>query len=159
MPTYVALIRGIGPTNPNMRGVKLKATFETLKLKNVTPVIASGNVVFQSNMKDTAQLETKLEHAMSTQLGFQRSVIIRSKEELEKLVKKNPFKGVEDKKPNYLIVTFFKDKKKELCTVLKLTEGKTPDFMREIERMHGKKITTRTWKTIGRILNIMNTIS
>ncbi len=156
MTTYVALIRGIGPTNPNMKGTKLKAAFETLKLKNVTPVIASGNVVFQSELKDVGQLETKLEQVMDKQLGFRRAVIIRSKEELEKLIKKNPFKGVEDKKPNYLIVTFFKDKKKELCTVIKLTEGKTPDFMRDVEKKYGKEITTRTWKTVSRILKAMS---
>src|SRR5258708_3151383 len=114
MTTYVALIRGIGPTNENMKGAKLKAAFETLKLRNVTPVIASGNVVFQSNAENTARLETQLEQAMYEQLGFKRTVIIRSKDELEKLLTKTPFKGIEDKKPNYLIVTFFKDRKKEL---------------------------------------------
>ncbi len=159
MTTYVALIRGIGPTNPNMKSQKLKAAFETLKLKNVTPVIASGNVVFQSDTKDTVQLETKLEQVMNKELGFQRSVIIRSKEELEKLVRKNPFSRVEDKKPNYLIVTFLKNRKRELCTVIKLTEGKTPDFMREVEKKYGKEITTRTWKTVGRILNVMSKIN
>ncbi len=155
MPTYVALIRGIGPGNPNMKGERLKAAFETLKLKNVRPVIASGNVVFQTDAKDTAGLEAKLEQAMHKQLGFQRAVIVRSKEELQQLIQKDPFKGVEDKKPNYLIVTFFKDRKEELCTVVKLTEGKTPDFMREVEKIHGKEITTRTWKTVGRIMNAM----
>lgn len=158
MTTYVALIRGIGPTNPNMKGEKLKAAFETLKLKNVKPVIASGNVVFQSNSKGIAKLETQLEQTMHKQLGFKRAVIIRSKEELEKLVKKDPFRGIEDRKPNYLIVTFFKDKKKELCTVIKVAEGKTPDFMREVEKKHGKEITTRTWKTVGRILKAMESI-
>ncbi len=156
MKTYVALIRGIGPGNPNMKGEKLKAAFETLKLKNVTPVIASGNVVFQTDSEDEAKLETKLEQTMQKQLGFQRAVIIRSKEALEKLIKKDPFKGIEDKKPNYLIVTFFKDRKKELSTVLKLTEGSTPDFMRDLEKIHGKDITTRTWKTVGRILKAMS---
>jgi uncharacterized protein (DUF1697 family) len=158
MITYVALIRGIMPTNPNMKGEKLKATFETLKLKNVKPVIASGNVVFQSEIKDVKKLETQLEQAMEKQLGFKRAVIVRGKQELEKLIKKDPFKNIEDKKPNYLLVTFFKDNKKELCTVIKLTEGKTPDFMRDTEKKYGKDITTRTWKTISRILKAMEAV-
>jgi hypothetical protein len=62
-------------------------------------------------------------------------------------VKKNPFKGVRDEKPNYLIVTFFKDKRKELCTVLDRTAPGTPDFMRSLEREHGKALTTRTWSS------------
>ncbi len=155
MTTYVALIRGIMPTNPNMKGTSLKAVFEMLKLQNVTPVIASGNVVFQSDTKDITKLETSLEKIMEKELGFKRDVIIRSEGELKKIVKKDPFINIEDKKPNYLVVTFFKDRKKELCTVIKLTEGKTPDFMRGAEKKYGKQITTRTWKTVGRILKVM----
>jgi hypothetical protein len=41
---YVALLRGIMPTNPNMKGEKLKAVFEGLGFSNVHTVIASGNV-------------------------------------------------------------------------------------------------------------------
>jgi uncharacterized protein (DUF1697 family) len=152
MTTYVALIRGIMPTNPNMKGEKLKQVFESLSFKNVATVIASGNVVFDTDSKNTATLETKIEKAMHTQLGFERSTMVRSREELEQLVKNDPFKGIEDKKPNYLIVTFFKDRKKEHCTVLNTDDAKTPDFMRDMEKKYGKEITTRTWKTIGRIL-------
>ncbi|MDB5204102.1 MAG: hypothetical protein JWP09_130 [Candidatus Taylorbacteria bacterium] len=155
MTTYVALIRGIMPTNPNMKGASLKTAFEMLNLENVTPVIASGNIVFQSDTKDITKLEAELEKVMEKNLGFKRDVIIRSQEDLERLVKKDPFKNIEDKKPNYLVVTFFKDRKKELCATIKLTEGKTPDFMREVEKNYGKQITTRTWKTVGRILKAM----
>jgi len=155
MTTYVALLRGIMPMNPNMKGEKLKAVFESLGFKNVSTVIASGNVVFESPSKDTAALEAKIEKELPKQLGFNSTTIIRSKDELEKLIKRNPFKGVKDEKPNYLVVTFFKDRKKELCTVVDLGSGKTPEFMRDIEKKYGKEITTRTWKTVGRIVKRM----
>lgn len=156
MTTYVALLRGIMPTNPNMKGEKLKAVFESLGFKNVATVIASGNVVFESPSTDTAALEKKIEKALPAQLGFSSTTIIRSQTELEALTKKNPFKGIKDEKPNYLIVTFFKDRKKELCTVIDLGTDKTPEFMRDIEKKHGKEVTTRTWKTVGRILKKMS---
>jgi uncharacterized protein (DUF1697 family) len=149
---YVALLRGIMPMNPNMKGEKLKGVFEGLGFRNVQTVIASGNVVFESSSKSTATLEKKIEKALPEKLGFTSTTIIRSKEELEALVKKNPFKGIKDEKPNYLVVTFFKDRKPELCTVIDLAAGKTPDFMSKLERQHGKAITTRTWKTVHRIL-------
>lgn len=152
---YVALLRGIMPTNPNMKGEKLREVFESLGFANVATVIASGNVVFESLSKDIKALEAKIEKALPKRLGFNSTTIIRSREELEVLVKKNPFKGVKDEKPNYLIVTFFKSKQKELCTVLNLTDGGTPDFMRTVEKSHGKEITTRTWKTVHRILKKM----
>jgi len=152
---YVALLRGIMPMNPNMKGEKLKGVFESLGFTNVATVIASGNVVFESPSKNIKALEAKIEKALPKQLGFSSTTIIRSREELKALVKKNPFKGIKDEKPNYLIVTFFKSKQQELCTVLNLTDGGTPDFMRVTEKKHGKEITTRTWKTVHRILKKM----
>lgn len=155
---YVALLRGIMPMNPNMKGEKLKGVFEGLGFKNVHTVIASGNVVFDSPSKNTAVLEKKIEAALPEKLGFKSTTIIRSHDELKALSKKNPFKGVKDEKPNYLIVTFFKDRKAELCTVIVMGEDKTPNFMARVEREHGKEITTRTWKTVHRILTKMENI-
>lgn len=149
---YVALIRGIGPGNPNMKGEKLKGTFEALGFKNVHTVIASGNVVFNSPAKDIAMLEKKIERGLETRLKFSRAVIIRSHEELKSLTKKNPFKGVKDEKPNYLIVTFFKHPRKELCTVIDMGKTDGPAMMQSLDKNHGKAITTRTWKTVNRIL-------
>jgi uncharacterized protein (DUF1697 family) len=155
MTIYVALLRGIMPMNPNMKSEKLKGVFKSLGFKNVVTVIASGNVVFETNSKNIRALETKIEKALPKQLGFTSTTIIRSQEDLKSLVKKDPFKGIEDKSPNYLVVTFFKNREEELCTVIDLSSKKTPEFMRQLEKKHGKQITTRTWKTIGRILKKM----
>jgi uncharacterized protein (DUF1697 family) len=155
MARYVALLRGIMPMNPNMRGEKLKAAFEGLGFKNVHTVIASGNVVFDSSSKSGSALETKIEKELPKKLGFMSTTMIRSRAELEALVDTEPFKGVKDEKPNYPVVTFFKDRRPELCTVINLGTGKTPSFMADIERKHGKAMTTRTWKTVARILKKM----
>jgi uncharacterized protein (DUF1697 family) len=155
MTTYVALLRGIMPMNPNTKGEKLRKVFESLGFERVDTVIASGNVVFSSPSKDTVALEARVEKALPKQLGFKSTTIIRSCAELERLVKKDPFRGVRDEKPNYLIVTFFKDRRRELCTVVDRTGASTPDFLRSLEREHGKELTTRTWKTVGRILKKM----
>lgn len=152
MTTYVALLRGIMPTNSNMRGEKLTEVFESLGLKKVTTVIASGNVIFCSTSKDLSALETTIEKELYSQLGFFSTTIIRSYEELEQLVKKDPFKGVLNEKPNYLVVTFFKDRKAEICTTLDLNYNQTTNFMRLLEKEYGKEITTRSWKTVARIL-------
>nr|UXE46217.1 hypothetical protein Hi04_10k_c5981_00037 [uncultured bacterium] len=152
---YIAFLRGIGPTNPNMRGERLKAVFEDLGFGNVHTVIASGNVVFDSRSRNQAALESQVEKALPLKLGFTSTTIIRSEGELKALIKKNPFKGVRDETPNYLLVTFFKDRRPELCSVIELTKGRTPAFMQKLERQHGKGITSRTWRTVGRILRKM----
>ncbi len=153
---YVAFIRGIGPGNPNMHGQKLREFFESLGFENVTPVISSGNVVFESSETNAKNLEERVEEELPKRLGFSKAVIIRSESDLKKLVAKNPFKGIIDEKPNYLLVTFFKDRKPELATVVDMNANKTPDFMAKLERTHGKEITTRTWKTVNRIIKVMD---
>ncbi|MDB5265876.1 MAG: hypothetical protein JWM39_589 [Parcubacteria group bacterium] len=156
MTTYVALLRGIMPMNSNMKGEKLKGVFESLGFKNVATVIASGNVVFDSPSKSKTALEAKIEKALPAQLGFTSTTIVRSREDLEALVSKNPFKGIKDEKPNYLVVTFFKDGKPEVPTVIDLNTQETTKFMGAMEKKHSKEITTRTWKTIHRILAKMD---
>jgi hypothetical protein len=42
---------------------------------------------------------------------------------------------------------------REVCSVVDLTGATTPDLMAWLEKRFGKAITTRTWKTVGRILN------
>lgn len=153
---YVALLRGIGPGNPNMHGAKLKELFEGLGFKNVIPVISSGNVVFESGLNNTEVLEKKIEKALPLKLGFNSSTIIRSQDDLRKLIARDPYKGVKDERPNYLLVTFFKDRREELCSVIDLSGKKTPDFMTKLDKEFSKQITSRTWKTVHRILKAMD---
>lgn len=42
-----------------------------------------------------------------------------------------------------------------ICSVIDLTSAKTPDLMVWLEKQFGKEITTRTWKTVERILKAM----
>lgn len=149
---YVALLRGIMPMNPNMKSTKLKEFFESLGFENVQTVIASGNVLFDSPSADITSLEEKIEKELPRRLGFTSSTIIRSQDEIKALIDKNPFKNVKDEKPYYLVVTFFKEPRKEVSTVIDLTKSDGSTMMRMLEKEYGKAITTRTWKTVHRIL-------
>lgn len=148
---YLALLRGIMPSNPNMRSNKLKEAFEQIGFTNVRTVIGSGNVLFESAAKSNATLESKIENALPKLLGFKSVTIVRRHRDVAKLIERNPFKDVKEKKSMYPIVTFFKDGRKELCTAIDRSQSKTPDFMRELDKKYGKKITTRTWKTVEKI--------
>jgi uncharacterized protein (DUF1697 family) len=152
MTSYIAFIRGIMPMNPNMRNEKLRGVFEKLGFADVQTIISSGNVIFKSSSKKSVALEKKIENALLSDLGLKNAVIIRSKDELEKIIQKNPFKGKEHGRQSYLIVTFLKEKPREIFSVLDLTKSKTPDFMTMLEKKHGKVITTRTWKTVEKIV-------
>lgn len=152
MANYVALIRGVGPTNPNMRNDKLAAVLKSLGCTDVQPVLASGNLVFRSAMRSTAQCETKIENAFREKLGLTSDVIVRRQDELEALVKSNPFKGAEHGKQWYLTVTFRKDRQPPVFSKLSRATMDGPAFMTELTRHQGKRITTRTWNTVLKIV-------
>lgn len=178
MTKYAALLRGIGPSNPNMRNEKLRGVFEDLGFQNVRTVISSGNVLFETQSRNVKELEAIIEKALPEQLGFTSTTIICSKEELQLLVDKKPFKDLKDTPESKLNVTFLKNEPKKelefpyraenkgftvLCihddvifSAVDLTRTKTPDLMRWLEKEFGKEITTRTWKTVGRILKKLN---
>jgi uncharacterized protein (DUF1697 family) len=174
MTSYVALIRGILPTNPNMRNDKLRGAFEAAGLANVRTVISSGNVLFDSTSTDTSALETQIERALESQLGFANDVFVRSRSEIQALIDHDPFRGAEHSPRTNLTVTFMKTKPtlkqqlpfysenrdysvvaavdREICSVIDLTGTTTPKLMSWLEKEFGKDITTRTYKTVGRIL-------
>ncbi|HET6823043.1 MAG TPA: DUF1697 domain-containing protein [Anaerolineales bacterium] len=177
MTKYVALLRGIAPMNPNMRNDKLRGVFENLGFENVKTVISSGNVIFESPVRSAKKLEQTIEAALTKQLGFTSTTIIRSQGQIQKLVDQNPFQGMEHSQKSSLNVTFLKKKRKTnlklpykiedrdyellgtydgaICSVIDLTSAKTPDLMVWLEKKFGKEITTRTWKTVERILKAM----
>ena len=108
MTKYVALLRGIGPSNPNMRNEKLRGVFEKLGFADVETVISIGNVIIESPSKSAKRLEETIEKALTEQLGFTSTTIIRSRSQLQQLVDKNPFGGMEHSQKSSLNVTFLK---------------------------------------------------
>jgi len=144
--------------------------------KNVRTVISSGNVVFESSSKSEASLEIKIEEDLPKILGFVSTTTVRSLSDMEKLLNKNPAKGITHGNENYILVTFFKHHsaklrtlpksgagykvlgvyKKEVCIVYNNQESKTPLIMQKLEKEFNKEITSRTWKTVERIVNKMN---
>lgn len=156
MITYAAFLRGIMPTNPNMRNEKIIRVFEDLGFTDVKAIISSGNFIFSSSSKNQNELESQIEKALYEKLEFKSDTFIRSKKELVTLVEKDPFDGKEHSKKTYLIITFLKKKPFELYNVVDTTTQKTPDFMQKINKEYGRENTTRTWNTIQKMLTKMS---
>jgi uncharacterized protein (DUF1697 family) len=152
MPCYVALLRGIGPTNPNHRNDKLARVLEKIGCSQVQPILTSGNLVFRSTARSTVALEKKIERALHDELAVATDVLVRSQAELEALVRRDPFAGAEHGKDWYLTVTFRKSGEPPICTRSKRAEMHGPDLMVELEHRYGKQITTRTWNTVHKIV-------
>ncbi|MFD3591566.1 DUF1697 domain-containing protein [Nocardia sp. NPDC058640] len=175
--SYAALLRGIMPSNPNMRNEKLRGVFEGLGFEKVASVLSSGNIVFRT-ADNPADLEDRIQTALNTELGIPGGTIIRSHPELRALLDRDPFEGLPHERGSYLTVTFFKNAMREadtkafdddpftrvigydrevraFLTVIDNSTGKTPDFMARLEKTYGKDITTRTWLTVQRVVKKM----
>lgn len=92
MTKYIALIRGITPSNPDMHNEKLRAVFEGLGYKNVQTVISSGNVIFETRLENVNELESTIEKALQEKLNFKRTTIVFSKEDTHSFISEDPFK-------------------------------------------------------------------
>jgi uncharacterized protein (DUF1697 family) len=176
MPKYAALLRGIGPGNPNMRNDRLRDVFERLGFNAVASVISSGNIVFASAETSVALLEASIQEALRRDLGIGGGTIVRSQAELQALVDRDPFRGLTHGRQNYLTATFLKHQleaasgtisqpndpamrvvgydaaARAVLAVTDTTTANTPNFMGWLESQFGKDITTRTWLTVQRIL-------
>lgn len=174
MVKYAAFLRGIGPLNPNMRNEKLRGVFEGEGLENVQSVITTGNIVFETATKDIKALETMIEKALPEQLGFSSTTIILSHAELKEVEKRHPFKLDEDIKKIEQFVAFTKRSVDDFATTTDNNgfgilgahgrtlycrgdhETKQPlELMRWLEKEFRKEVTTRTWRTVERVLKKM----
>lgn len=95
MDKYIALLRGINVGGNNKLPMKeLKAVLEQNGFNNVQTYIQSGNVVFTSIKKPTAD---KMKGLIHSEFGFTPEVLIITEREFNKAVVNNPYSNHEGK--------------------------------------------------------------
>jgi uncharacterized protein (DUF1697 family) len=168
VPRYVALLRGITPTNAKMPA--LKAAFEAAGFADVKTVLGSGNLVFTARRSTDEALQRKAEAAMTRSLGRSFLTIVRSIDTLRELLDADPFADFDVAPGAKRVVTFLRNAPATAAALPPALEGarihavagrevftsyvrgpKTPVFMTLIERTFGKEQTTRTWDTVQKI--------
>lgn len=171
MISYVAFLRGINVNGRKVVMGDLQHVFEELGFTQVKTLIASGNVFFASLENDREKLRKNIEEKLEKYFAFSIPVILRTREDVEDLVKQNPFYGISrsDEKGVRLQVTLFDHEitgefpmhkngftmflinKKALGSVV-YPEGKTTELMTFIDKTFGKNATTRNWNTLVKII-------
>lgn len=107
MTTYVSLFRGINVGGRQMvRMADLKALHEALGFRNIVTYIQSGNVVFTSDDTDAARISSQIEDAFAQKFGFRSSVVVRTAEQLDEIIKNNSFRDQPEKEPKWVLVLF-----------------------------------------------------
>ena len=92
---YVAFLRGInvvGKTSIKME--RLREVFSSLGFENVKSYIQSGNVLFETDETNDAEICTRIEEAVEKEF-FKTPVMVRSIDEINDAIENNPFKNEE----------------------------------------------------------------
>lgn len=107
MAIYIALLRGINVGGSGILAMKdLAAICAGLGFSKTRTYIQSGNVIFESPLKEKAILE-KLEEALRAKMRKQIDVMIRTPAELRNVLDANPFPSAE---PNKVAAVFLASK-------------------------------------------------
>jgi uncharacterized protein (DUF1697 family) len=105
MPVHVALLRAVNVAGTLLPMAELKAICEGLGFSDVTTYIASGNVLFLSDLSETVAAQ-RLDDALGARFGKNPGVMVRSASELRAVADAAPFAHAA---PNSLLVHFFND--------------------------------------------------
>ena len=173
----IAFLRGINVSGQKIvKMADLKRVFESLSFDNIRTYGQSGNVIFDCKRAETAKLVTRVEEKISETFGFSTNVIIRTQQDLEKIIDNNPLIGSADIALDKLYITFLRDTPDEtVASNLDINSDDDEKFVvvgKEVylycpngyartklnNTTFAKKLntvaTTRNWKTIHKLLVI-----
>ncbi len=88
---FCAFLRGVNVKGTTMKMADVCSVFQKAGMKNVSSVLASGNILFSSD-KNKDELKKMLEKAMSEYFNYEAFLFLKDKNELEIICRNNPFK-------------------------------------------------------------------
>lgn len=94
---HCAFLRGVNVKGTNMKMSEVCGVFENVGVKDVTSVLASGNIIFSSPGREEegkhhqSHIKLLLEDAMSAHFDYEAHLFIRSKNEIASILNNNPF--------------------------------------------------------------------
>ena len=95
MKNFCAFLRGVNVKGTNMKMAEVCKVFSDAGMQNISSVLASGNIIFQSE-KDEVELKNILEKAMSGYFSYDAFLFIRNEEEINGIFKNDPFPSKEN---------------------------------------------------------------
>jgi len=170
---YIAFLRAINVGGRVVKMDDLKKMLAMPGFKNITSYIQSGNLVFDHSETDMEVLINKVEARLLKALGYEVKTFLRTPEELEAVIKNNPFKkypedmnlhvSVMSAQPEGDAVTQLLSLQTELeqfriagseayILVKKGAYGETKFSNTFLEKKLKLAATTRNWATVNKML-------
>ncbi|MFC6268617.1 DUF1697 domain-containing protein [Frigoriflavimonas asaccharolytica] len=89
---YCAFLRGINVNGTSMKMEEVRKVFEANGMIKVSSVLATGNILFESSLSSD-KLSIILKKALSDYFRYDANIFIKTKEEIENIITKNPFES------------------------------------------------------------------
>jgi len=104
MKTYIVLLRGINVGgHRRVPMAELRELLSNSGFRNVKTYIQSGNVILESTKDSSQNIEDIIHKAIIAHYGFEVSIVVRTREELQTVFDNCPF-SEEKKKSCYFVV-------------------------------------------------------
>jgi uncharacterized protein (DUF1697 family) len=112
----------------------LREMLAELGFENAKTLLQSGNVVFEGGRKSAATIERLLESETSNRLSVSPAYFVRSVDEWDDVVSRNPFPKEAVNDPGHLVVMFLRDaaKPKDVDALRAAIRG--PEIVRAVGR-------------------------
>jgi uncharacterized protein (DUF1697 family) len=168
---YLALLRAVNiGSHKQVAMADLRDLFASLGFADARSLLQSGNLVFRSRARSSAQLERALEAEAEKRLALQTEFFVRTAEEWKEIIANNPFREEAKRDPGHLVAFFLKDAPdaKDMAALQAAITG--PEIVRGkgrqayivypngigrsrltitlIERKLGTRATGRNWNTV-----------
>lgn len=173
----MAVLRGINVSGKNILKMKeLVTALENSGLLDVKTYIQSGNVFFNHQEKPLGFFEELIHKAIMENFNYDVSVIVFTRDYLERILQSNPFLQYPDIDTQRLFVTFFDEEPQELAHQLMQSFNFSPDKILKgqkayygycpngyaktkfnndfFEKKSQVRATTRNWRTCNKLLEI-----
>ncbi|SDN73260.1 Uncharacterized conserved protein, DUF1697 family [Paenibacillus sp. yr247] len=177
MPKYIALLRGINVSGQKIIKMdKLRSIFESMGYQNVITYIQSGNVIFDCEEDDAAVVRDRIVSELISQLTFDIPVVIRTVEELRKVVELTPHKMINTEENEQRYITFlsqaatdaaiaklesfqndvdeFRVKGLTVYLLIRKNYGESKFNNNFLEKKLGVSATTRNWETVNKLIQL-----
>jgi uncharacterized protein (DUF1697 family) len=179
MASYIALLRGINVGGRNMIAMgDLREMLAELGFKDAKTLLQSGNVVFDGGRKSAASVERLLEKETAKRLNVAPDYFVRTAEEWDAIVARNPFPKEAEKDPSRFVAICLRDAPKpkdvdalrasirgpevvravgrELYVVYPDGQGTSKLTNVVIEKALSTRGTARNWNTVLKLQALVN---
>jgi uncharacterized protein (DUF1697 family) len=108
MPPQIALLRAVNVGGIKVSVADLKALLVDLGFEDVRTLLNSGNVVFRGKTKTGVNLEKLLETEFAKRAGRPTEFFVRTAEEWNSIIDRNPMTDEARRDPGHLLVVVLK---------------------------------------------------